>query len=165
MWIHGNINSEVNYGQFKQFDYIRKPVLLDEAEKWKLTYPGMQIGGSMCVIKDTLTETKELINKVLDLKNCGYTFYKMQPGDIMPEHVDHFSTYTKLFNVPVSQVFRAVVFLEDWKSGHYFEIDKTPITNWSKNDYVLWSNEVPHIATNIGNEDRYTLQITGTKDV
>jgi kynureninase len=54
------------------------------------------------------------------------------------------------------------VFLEDWKSGHYFEIDNVAHLNWRKGDYVLWNNDVPHFAGNFGIEPRYTMQITGT---
>ena len=103
------------------------------------------------------------VSSELGLENCGYVFYKMQTNDIMPEHVDHFNTYCKVFGVERNNVYRAVVFLEDWSSGHYFEIDKFAICNYKKGDYVLWHADVPHAASNIGTSDRYTLQITGTK--
>jgi hypothetical protein len=54
-----------------------------------------------------------------------------------------------------------VIFLEDWQSGHYFEIDGTPITAWSAGDVITWRYDVPHVAANVGMTDRYTLQITG----
>jgi ectoine hydroxylase-related dioxygenase (phytanoyl-CoA dioxygenase family) len=56
---------------------------------------------------------------------------------------------------------RAVIFLEDWKSGHYFEIDEVPIVNWKKGDYILWKNDTSHMAANLGKENRYTMQVTG----
>ena len=33
---------------------------------------------------------------------------------------------------------------------------------WRKGEYVLYSADVEHAASNIGIEPRYTLQITGT---
>ena len=30
-----------------------------------------------------------------------------------------------------------------------------------KGDYVMWKNDVPHMAANLGRENRYTMQITG----
>ena len=53
------------------------------------------------------------------------------------------------------------MFLENWKSGHYFEVDGFPVFNWKAGDYCMWTHSVPHFAANIGIEDRYTLQITG----
>mgnify|MGYP001387133250 FL=1 len=56
---------------------------------------------------------------------------------------------------------RIIVFLEDWKSGHYFELDGKPIMDYKAGTYVEWSADVEHMAANIGVDYRYTLQITG----
>ena len=56
---------------------------------------------------------------------------------------------------------RVLVFLEDWKSGHYFELDGIPIVNWKAGDYYQWTGATKHMASNIGVDDRYTLQLTG----
>ena len=88
----------------------------------------------------------------------------MDTLDIMPVHTDHYETYSKVFEVPYNKVSRAIVFLEDWKSGHYFEIDNQAFTGWEKGDYVMWREDVPHAASNIGIEPRYTLQITGVHE-
>jgi len=55
---------------------------------------------------------------------------------------------------------RSVIFLEDWKSGLYFEIDETPMVDWKKGDYILWKNDTLHMAENLGKENRYTMQVT-----
>jgi hypothetical protein len=34
---------------------------------------------------------------------------------------------------------------------------------WHRGDFVWWQRDVPHLAANIGIEDRYTLQLTGFK--
>ena len=87
----------------------------------------------------------------------------MTPGTKLPEHGDTFIRYKEIMNLkPTDDVGRAVVFLEDWKSGHYFEINETPVVNWKSGDYILWKNDTPHMAANIGKEYRYTMQITGT---
>ena len=57
-----------------------------------------------------------------------------------------------------------MIFLENWKSGHYFEIDGVPITNWTKGEYIFWEGDTPHMAANMGIEPRYTMQITGMKN-
>ena len=54
-----------------------------------------------------------------------------------------------------------LVFLEDWKPGHYFEADGQSFTQWKSMDYVMWSHDTPHLGGNMGNQTRYTVQITG----
>ena len=56
---------------------------------------------------------------------------------------------------------RAVVFLEDWASGHYFEYSGNPLLQWPAGQVVEWDYDEPHMAANIGETPRYTLQITG----
>ena len=58
-------------------------------------------------------------------------------------------------------IWRCIVFLEDWKSGHYLEVADKPLLGWRRGDYVAWNYDVPHFAANIGLEPRYTAQITG----
>lgn len=99
-----------------------------------------------------------------NISNMTYTFYKMTTVTVMPEHIDHFTTYKRIFNVENSDVVRILVMLEDWKPGHYLEINKTAFVDWKAGDYFVWKNDVPHAASNIGAiiHPRYTLQITGT---
>jgi len=87
----------------------------------------------------------------------------MTTGTVLPEHVDTYERYIKLFNLKGQEdtIRRALIFLEDWSSGHYLEVAGTPITNWVKGNYVIWKNNTPHMAANIGITPRYTLQITG----
>ena len=103
----------------------------------------------------------EEVIKILEWKDCGYTFYKMTTGDILPPHADHYNKYKELFHIESSDdVLRCLVFLEDKKQGHMFEVDQYSM-NWHKGGAVLWRGRVPHSAGNIGYEPRYTLQITG----
>ena len=102
------------------------------------------------------------IANLMNLRNPGFVFYRMDTLDIMPTHVDHFNTYCRVFNKDRKEVRRAIVFLEDWKPGHYFQVDNVGVVNYKAGEYVLWAPDVPHAASNIGVEPRYTLQITGT---
>jgi hypothetical protein len=102
------------------------------------------------------------IEEKFNLKNKTSCVYCMTPGTIMPEHRDFYKKYKSLYNLSnANDIVRIVIFLEDWKSGHYFEIDDNPIVNWKHGDYIMWKNDTPHMAANIGRENRYTLQITG----
>jgi hypothetical protein len=101
------------------------------------------------------------IPDALGMTKCGFVFYRMDQLDIMPPHVDHFDTYCRVFEVERELVYRAIVFLEDWKPGHYFEYDSRGTVNWKQGDYVIYSTDTPHAASNIGTSPRYTLQVTG----
>jgi hypothetical protein len=162
MWIRGKCPVIWNQA-FKDFDYVRQPITGAESDTWREQgYTHETTTGKMYGSIHTMpTYTKE-VAKLINLKNCGFVFYRMDTLDIMPTHIDHYNTYCKVFNKTREEVRRAIVFLEDWKPGHYFELGGECIANYNAGDYVLWSPDVPHAASNIGVDPRYTLQITGT---
>jgi hypothetical protein len=87
----------------------------------------------------------------------------MSTGTILPTHGDLYLRYVDLFNLKGQEqrIRRAIVFLEDWKPGHYFEGNNDAKVNWRAGDVVEWCYDAPHLAANLGLEPRYTLQITG----
>jgi hypothetical protein len=101
--------------------------------------------------------------QLLGWENCTTSFYCMTPGRILPEHNDTYQRYRQIFNIdnPYS-IWRAIIFLEDWQSGHYLEVSQCPITQWQAGDCVLWQYNTPHLAANLGQQNRYTVQLTGT---
>lgn len=153
---------------FVQFDYVKQPLLDDEIEKWK--NEGFDknhvksFSGSMFDNKNPMPKWIKQFDNRFGLKNQTYNFYKMETFEVMPPHSDHYNTYARLFNVDRSKVYRVIVMLEDWKPGHYFELDGRGYSNWRAGDYFMWNNDVPHAAANIGNLPRYTLQVTGEID-
>jgi hypothetical protein len=103
------------------------------------------------------------IKKEHQVKNTSLSVYCMPPGTIMPEHQDTYPRYRKVYNIEdQNNVCRFLIFLNDWKSGHYFELNRTPIVNWKKGDCYMWRGDAPHMAANLGDENRYTMQITAT---
>jgi len=168
--MHKNINyffgkiSKDLIGEYKNLEYINKPFNDNKIlNQWKsLGHNYEKYTGLMRDESNNLPEWCNSIKKLLPLKNLTCTLYCMTPGTIMPEHSDTFLKYRKIMDLKeTDDIGRAVIFLEDWKSGHYFEIDETPIVNWKGGDYVLWKNDTPHMAANLGKENRYTMQFTG----
>jgi hypothetical protein len=96
-------------------------------------------------------------------KDIGTSYYRMTTGTILPVHSDLYVRYVQLFNLQGQEhrIRRVIVFLEDWKSGHYFEGAEKPVTQWHAGDAIEWVYDTPHMAANLGLEPRYTLQITG----
>ena len=143
---------------YKRVEYGDKHQLA----KWEATgFTHKNYTGMMFSDQGRIPAWAKDIGTLLEWQDCGYTFYKMMPGDILPPHADHFAKYKQLFNIEKSDdVLRCLVFLEDKKRGHLFEIDQYSM-NWHRGGAIMWRGRVPHSAGNIGYEPRYTLQITG----
>jgi hypothetical protein len=167
-WYRGNINKFWNDDDFIHLDYAKQDITYEERALWvsKGYDTNTDFTGYMYTNKNIMPAFAEKFKDMFtEFTNMTYTFYKMETQQIMPEHVDHFRTYINLFKVQRNDVVRILVMLQDWKPGHYLEINGTGIINWVAGDYYIWENDVPHAASNIGDKDspRYTLQITATK--
>lgn len=161
MFTTGTIKN--NWTEDFNFQWVRQPLKDSEISLWDSL--GYKVKNYSGMLYDNKNPMPDWIYKIGDnfpgLKNKSYTIYKMETCDIMPTHVDHFETYCRIFSVDRSLVMRVLVFLQDWKPGHYFEIAGVGVTNWKKGDWFQWSCDEPHAASNIGIDPRYTLQITG----
>lgn len=148
---------------YKQFEYTRQPIKQSEIDIWReWGYNHNEFSGVMYGGKNPMPDWVYRVAEHLGLQNPGFVFYKMSCMEVMPNHEDHFETYCRVFGVERSDVYRGLVMLEDWKSGHYLEMAGKAYVNWSAGDYYVWSSDVIHAASNIGPEPRWTLQITGT---
>jgi len=162
-WRRGHVGRFWYTEEVKNLNYTKQPITQDEVDQWvSKGYDYVKsFTGSMY---DNKNPMPEFINRLKDIfynyKNLTFTFYKMSTLEIMPEHSDHYNTYMKLYGADYKNVHRILLMLEDWKPGHYLEIDGTGIINWVAGDYFIWENDCKHAAANIGIEDRYTLQIT-----
>ena len=161
---HIPISTIPDYSEdYKDFEYIRQPIKQSEIDTWREwgythdSFSGVMYGG-----KNPMPRWVHDVADYLNLKNQGFVFYKMSCMEVMPVHEDHFETYCRVFGVERMDVWRGLVMLEDWKSGHYLEMDNRAYVNWKQGDFYLWSADVPHAASNIGPEPRWTLQISGT---
>ncbi len=155
---------------FKQLDYtveaFNNPN--DTAQWMELGYPG-KFTGAMCDMRRPQPVWNNMFVKYFKRRgwqDVGTSYYRMSSGTILPVHQDTYKRYIELFDLKGREhtIHRAIVFLEDWASGHYLEINNTPIVNWLAGDVVVWPYDTPHMAANMGLIPRYTLQITGHID-
>jgi hypothetical protein len=86
---------------------------------------------------------------------------KQMPGQTIPEHFDTFYQFSKNNSCTKEQVCRLNFFLEDWKSGHYFELLGEPFVKWRKMNFKVIRYGQPHLSGNMGLVPKYTMQITG----
>ena len=155
--------------EYKHLDYTNETFNdVESIEKWtKLGYPN-KFTGDMCDMRRQQPSWNEkFVKHFTDLgwKDIGTSYYRMNTGTILPVHGDLYLRYIDLFNLQGQEhnIRRAIVFLEDWKPGHYFEAMGVSNTDWKAGQVVEWSYDAPHMAANIGLDPRYTLQITGHK--
>lgn len=147
---------------FKKLPFEKQPMMQREIDAWNSQgYSIPEYIGAMYGSKNPMPAWCEKVAEDLGMAKTGFVLYRMDTMDIMPVHTDHFETYMRVFGVEHEDIVRALIFLEDWKSGHYFEANGRAFVNWRAGDYVMWTPDIPHAASNIGIEDRYTLQITG----
>ena len=153
--------------EFKNLDYIQEP--FNDAESVALwTQQGFmpKFTGYMCDMRGQQPQWNQqfvTIYEQMGWRDIGTSYYRMDTGTVLPEHSDLYKKYIELFNLQGQEhtIRRAIVFLEDWSSGHYAECAGTPIVNWSAGSIIEWSYDAPHLAANLGIAPRYTLQITG----
>jgi hypothetical protein len=153
--------------EYKTLDYIQEPFNDPHSvSQWVgQGYPSKFVG-DLCDMRHRLPDWSRRFIDIFEgqgWKDVGIAFYRMRTGTVLPTHGDTYKKYVELFNLKGKEhtIHRALVLLEDWKSGHYLELNGAPIINWKAGSVVEWQYDTPHMAANIGLEDRYTLQITG----
>jgi hypothetical protein len=147
---------------YKELDYKNEPFNDSESlSEWKeLGYTQTKFTGDMYDMRNPEPIWMAGIRQLVPWKYFSWSVYRMGPGCVLPTHGDTYARFREIYNHD-GDIYRAVFFMEDWQSGHYFEIDSIPKTNWRAGDYVYWKNDTTHLAANVGRTDRYTLQITG----
>jgi hypothetical protein len=153
--------------EFKRLDYIQEPFNdSDNVQQWLAQGYQPKICGSMADMRGPQPSWNDRFIQYfesLGWQDIGTSYYRMTSGTVMPVHQDRYVKYIDLFDLQGQEhrIRRALVLLEDWRPGHYLEVDGEPFVKWSAGTVVEWKYDIPHMAANIGLEDRYTLQITG----
>lgn len=151
--------------QHRNLTYRRAPFNNSkDVDRWRNEgYTHVNFTGELYDMKNVMPEWTTPFFNIFGGTNIGVSFYRMNTCDILPIHCDTYETYIKVNSIDdPNKIKRAVIFLEDWQSGHLLEVDGEPIVNWKKGDYVIWNYQTPHMAANIGVAPRYTAQITFT---
>jgi hypothetical protein len=153
--------------EFHRLDYQREPFNDSEnVERWTSLGYANKFTGYMCDMRRAQPSWNErflTIYSEMGWKDIGTSYYRMDTGTVLPTHGDLYKRYIELHNLQGlgHRIRRAVVFLEEWKPGHYSEINGIGMVNWEAGTVLEWDYDTPHAAANIGIEPRYTLQITG----
>jgi hypothetical protein len=153
--------------EYKNLDYINES-FNDTALRTEWLEKGYadRFTGDMCDMRSPQpTWNQRFVDMFTGLgwKDIGTSYYRMGSGTILPMHGDLYLKYVDLFDLHGEEhnLRRAIVFLEDWQSGHYFESMGHACTDWKAGLVLEWTYNTPHMAANLGLTPRYTLQITG----
>jgi hypothetical protein len=162
IWKQGHIEPWWD-DSFKKLDYQYYPLKnTHDLVRWiNEGYAHLTLNGGLYNMPRPMPDYANGFFTLFPWQDIGIGFYKMATCDALPMHTDNYTSYRRMFDVSAEQMYRAIVFLENWKSGHYFEIDGCPLMPWKAGDWVYWNDSVPHFAGNFGTQPRYTLQITG----
>jgi hypothetical protein len=156
--------------EYKNLDYINETFNDSESlNLWQSQGYSNQFTGDMCDMRSPQpTWNQRFVDTFSEQgwQDVGTSYYRMTTGTVLPTHGDLYKKYIEVFDLKGREhtIRRAIVLLEDWKSGHCFEIMGRPITDWKAGTVIEWAYDTPHMAANIGLEPRYTLQITGHVD-
>jgi hypothetical protein len=83
------------------------------------------------------------------------------PGNVLPWHQDTFIYFSRIYPTELEYVVRFIVFVQDWKMGHVLQIGDSILSHWKAGDVVIWHPKKWHVSANIGNADKWTMNITG----
>lgn len=157
-------------GHHHSLDYVNEPFNDPMAvQQWLAQGFPNKFTGDMYDMRNEMPDWTSVIVSFFNKegwKDIGLCFYRMTTGTFLPPHIDSYKRYIELFNLQGKEhtIQRAIIFLEDWKSGHYFELDKEPFMQYQAGEVAGWGYGVEHSAGNFGLEPRYTLQVTGHID-
>jgi hypothetical protein len=153
--------------EYKQLNYIHEPFNDPEnISLWLGQGYQSKFAGDMCDMRSPQPSWNQRFIDIFEgqgWQDIGTSYYRMNTGTVLPTHNDLYLKYVDLFNLKGREhtIRRAIVFLEDWQPGHYFEGMGRPYTDWKAGQVVEWPYDTPHLAANLGTTPRYTLQITG----
>lgn len=153
--------------EHRELDYQHEPFNdPGTVDRWRqLGFTQQRFTGDLYDMRRAEPAMIDTWRTMLPIQHFSWSFYRMNPGDILPLHHDTYSAFRRIYNVASGRhIRRYIIFLESWQGGHYFEIDGTAVVDWRAGDVVYWHDDISHVAANIGQQPRYTLQITGLAD-
>ena len=163
-WAQGHVDPWWGL-QHRDLAYINEPFndTVSLAEWRRLGYSQNRFTGDMYDMRSKAPTWVDGFRSIFPFERFSWSFYRMAPGCVLPAHRDTYDRFKLIHGLEnTHSVVRTIVFLEDWASGHYLEMNGTPVTEWRAGDWVSWHNDFLHLAANMGRTDRYTLQLTGT---
>lgn len=165
----GTITPTWDMNQVENLDYFYEP-FNDEVtiDTWRRTYNKEFTIGMQADYRTQQPRCQEDIFASIcaqghELTNQAFSWYRMMPGDMIPEHSDTYQSYCEFYQVDKINAVRVLLLLQDWQPGFLLEVAGRSFSHYPAGTYVIWHADCPHMAGNWSRVPRYTLQITATK--
>tara|TARA_A100001011_G_scaffold136693_1_gene144143 strand:+ start:8941 stop:9432 length:492 start_codon:yes stop_codon:yes gene_type:complete len=160
---YGNIKIDIPHAQLENIryeDYFQCYQQYDKIEKYYTKHNSS--------IWQMFEESPDWVHNLAtklpqDFDHHVVSTIKVEPGQTIPHHVDKHFKLKQEHGDGISH--RYLIFLEDWKRGHYYEVHDQPFTKWRKGDWVKFGIDDWHLAGNMGDEPFYSAQVTVLKNV
>lgn len=154
----GNINLHINHDVLSNLNFENFAQCYQQVKETEIYYTKHNSS-----IWQMFDESPEWIHNLArqipqDFDHHVVSIIKVLPGNTIPVHQDKHYILQQTYGI--GDTWRYLIFLEDWKSGHYFEINDQPIVNWKKGDWVKFHRSNWHLGGNMGIEPFYSAQIT-----
>ncbi len=85
------------------------------------------------------------------------------PGQYLPMHTDLFGRYKQVNNLTDEEITRVIIMLEDSSPGQVSQACGKTFGEWQAGFWIQWDSPDPHAVYNLSLENRYAIQLTGTK--
>lgn len=154
----GNINLHINHDVLSNLNFENFAQCYQQVKETEIYYNKHNSS-----IWQMFDESPEWIHNLArkipqDFDHHVVSVIKVLPGNTIPVHQDKHYILQQAYGI--GDTWRYLIFLENWKSGHYFEIDNRPIINWKKGDWIKFHRSKWHLGGNMGIEPFYSAQIT-----
>jgi len=166
----GKINLQLPDFDYKNLKWMHEDNVTildrtDEFEQQNLKYidAGYHADNSMYYRAFEVTEEIHNFCKTL-FPRYSVGIMKQPPGQTLPSHEDTYFQFANKNNIDPYKCCRVNIFLEDWKSGHYFEINEKSFLHWKRGDAIIIRRNQLHLSGNMGMTTKYTMQVTGVYD-
>jgi len=93
-----------------------------------------------------------------DFEHHVVSVINIPPGQTVPYHKDKHYMLQKEYGI--GDTWRYLIFLEDWKAGHYFEVENEPFVKWKAGDWLKFHQSEWHLGGNMGIDPFYSAQVT-----
>jgi hypothetical protein len=163
-WAQGHVDPWWDL-QHRDLNYINEK--FDDTyslREWRrLGYTQARFAGDMYDMTHAEPDWIVPFRTIFPFERFSWNLCRMPPGRVLPARKDTYDRFKLVHGLETTHnVVCTIVFLEDWASGHYLEMNGRPFTGWRAGDWVSWRNDFLHLTANMGQTDRYTLQLTGT---
>lgn len=157
--IRGNISLDITKHDLDSLDFQNREQCYQQTPESERYF--VPENSSVCQMFDESPRwVHDLAGKLpSDFRHHVVSVIRLDPGNTIPTHRDKHYKLRSIYGLD-GETYRYLVFLEDWKSGHYFELNNQPVTQWKSGDWIKFSNLNWHLGGNMGTEPFYSAQIT-----